>query len=48
MERLQDDHGPAGQPSIADMTKKALEILQKNRKGYFLMVEGIIRQFLCP
>lgn len=31
---------PAGEPSIADMTRKAIEILKKNRKGYYLMVEG--------
>lgn len=30
----------AGEPSLAEMTVKALEILQTNRKGYFLMVEG--------
>ncbi|GAC1528028.1 MAG: alkaline phosphatase [Ramlibacter sp.] len=28
------------EPSLADMTEKALRILQKNGKGYFLMVEG--------
>jgi len=28
------------EPSLADMTEKALKILQKNPKGYFLMVEG--------
>ena len=28
------------EPSLADMTQKAIEILQKNGKGYFLMVEG--------
>ena len=30
----------AGEPSLAEMTQKAVQILQKNRKGYFLMVEG--------
>ncbi|KEQ18823.1 alkaline phosphatase [Endozoicomonas numazuensis] len=30
----------AGEPSIADMTDKAIDILSKNRKGYFLMVEA--------
>lgn len=30
----------AGEPSLADMTKKAIEMLQKNKKGYYLMVEG--------
>lgn len=28
------------EPSLADMTRKAIEILSKNNKGYFLMVEG--------
>ena len=31
---------PAGEPSLAEMTTKAIELLQRNRKGYFLMVEG--------
>ncbi|NDD13233.1 MAG: alkaline phosphatase [Betaproteobacteria bacterium] len=30
----------AGEPSLAEMTKKAIEILAKNKKGYFLQVEG--------
>jgi len=30
----------AGEPSIAEMTEKAIEILRKNPKGYFLFVEG--------
>ncbi|MEO8672084.1 MAG: alkaline phosphatase [Tahibacter sp.] len=30
----------AGEPSLAEMTRKALGILKKNPKGYFLMVEG--------
>lgn len=30
----------AGEPSLAEMTAKAIAILQNNRKGYFLMVEG--------
>lgn len=28
------------EPSIEEMTKKAINILQKNPKGYFLLVEG--------
>ena len=28
------------EPSLADMTEKAIQMLQKNGKGYFLMVEG--------
>ena len=33
----------AGEPSIEEMTKKAIEILQKNPKGYFLLVEGLFQ-----
>jgi alkaline phosphatase len=31
---------PAGEPSLSEMTAKAIDILAKNRKGYVLMVEG--------
>ncbi|MCJ7799821.1 MAG: alkaline phosphatase [Polaromonas sp.] len=34
------DRDPAKEPSLAQMTTKAIEILSKNEKGYFLMVEG--------
>ena len=34
------DTGPNGDPSLADMTKKALSIVQKNSKGFFLFVES--------
>ena len=30
----------AGEPSLAEMTEKAIKMLQKNSKGYFLLVEG--------
>ena len=30
----------AGEPSLAEMTSKAVEILRQNKNGYFLMVEG--------
>ncbi|KAK7503299.1 hypothetical protein BaRGS_00005564, partial [Batillaria attramentaria] len=29
-----------GEPSLAEMTEKAIEILRKNDKGFFLLVEG--------
>ncbi|KAL5012439.1 hypothetical protein ScPMuIL_010990 [Solemya velum] len=32
--------GASGEPSLAEMTKKGIEILKKNDKGFFLMVEG--------
>ena len=28
------------EPHIKDMTEKAIQILQKNEKGFFLLVEG--------
>jgi alkaline phosphatase len=37
VDRTQD---AAGEPSLAEMTTKAIELLRTNRKGYFLMVEG--------
>jgi len=33
-------HDKAGEPSLTDMTTKAIDILKKNSNGYFLMVEG--------
>ena len=30
----------AGEPSLADMVKKAIQMLQRNSKGFFLLVEG--------
>lgn len=30
----------AGEPSLAEMTKKSIQVLSKNRKGYYLMVEA--------
>ncbi|EEB13659.1 Alkaline phosphatase, tissue-nonspecific isozyme precursor, putative [Pediculus humanus corporis] len=32
--------GPDGDPSLADMTRTALNMLQKSTKGFFLFVEG--------
>lgn len=34
------DRDPTKEPSLAQMTKKAIDILSKNSNGYFLMVEG--------
>ncbi|MET0265062.1 MAG: alkaline phosphatase [Duganella sp.] len=34
------DRDPAKEPSLAQMTTKAMDMLTKNGKGYFLMVEG--------
>lgn len=34
------DRDPAKEPSLAEMTTKAMDVLSRNKKGYFLMVEG--------
>ncbi len=34
------DRDPKKEPSIAEMTEKALKLLNKNNNGFFLMVEG--------
>ena len=34
------DRDPAKEPSLADMATKALDIVSKNPKGFFMMVEG--------
>ncbi|MDO5041105.1 MAG: alkaline phosphatase [Peptoniphilus sp.] len=34
------DRDPEVEPSLAEMTDKALDVLSKNEKGFFLMVEG--------
>jgi alkaline phosphatase len=34
----QDD--PAGEPSLTEMTRTAIQVLSANRKGFFLMVEA--------
>ncbi len=38
-QRCAEDHRPANEPSLADMTSKAIDLL-RNRKGFFLQVEG--------
>jgi alkaline phosphatase len=32
--------GSDGEPSLAEMTSKAIKILKRNEKGFVLMVEG--------
>lgn len=34
------DRNPIEEPSLADMTKKAIDTLNKDKDGFFLMVEG--------
>lgn len=34
------DRDPAKEPSLAQMTSKAIDVLSKNEAGFFLMVEG--------
>ena len=33
--------GTWGEPSIAEMTETAIKILQRNKEGFYLMVEGM-------
>ncbi|KAH3730979.1 alkaline phosphatase-like [Dreissena polymorpha] len=40
LERNDTNHERAGEPSLAEMTEKAIRILSKNPKGFFLLVEG--------
>ncbi|XP_023243328.1 alkaline phosphatase-like isoform X1 [Centruroides sculpturatus] len=37
---LERNTGEDGEPSLADMTEKAIDILKKSQKGFFLLVEG--------
>jgi alkaline phosphatase len=37
MDRAKD---PAGEPSLAEMTVKSIDILKRNPRGFFLLVEG--------
>jgi len=34
------DRDPAKEPSLAEMARKAIEILSKNPEGFFLLIEG--------
>ncbi|XP_035680739.1 alkaline phosphatase-like [Branchiostoma floridae] len=34
------DDSPSEEPTLAEMTRTAIQILQKNRNGFFLLVEG--------
>jgi len=34
------DRDPALEPSLAEMTRKALQLLSQKKKGFFLMIEG--------
>jgi alkaline phosphatase len=44
LERKDPNHEVAGEPSLAEMTEKAIKILSKNPKGFFLLVEGISKE----
>ena len=37
--------GDTREPPISAMTQTALDILQKNDKGFFLMIEGMSHKF---
>jgi len=38
LDRLRDDVDD--EPTLADMTEKAIKILRRENNGYFLLVEG--------
>ncbi len=40
-DRVNTNINPHGEPSIAEMTKKAIQILSRGKHGFFLLVEGI-------
>ena len=42
--RFDVDRDPHMDPSIAETTEKAIRILSKNSKGFFLLVEGEQRE----
>ena len=44
LERTDRSIEAAGEPSLAEMTEKAIRILSRNTEGYFLVVEG---KMLC-
>ena len=37
---LDREDGPSGEPSLAEMTRKAIEVLKHNPNGYLLVVES--------
>lgn len=37
---MERNSGPTGEPSLAEMTRKAIEILSRGDNGFFLLVEG--------
>jgi alkaline phosphatase len=42
------ERNPAVEPSLVEMTEKAIKFLSKNENGYFLLVEGKLQYvFFC-
>lgn len=46
--QFEEDRDPKMEPSIIETTEKAIRILRKNPKGFFLLVEGEDNSFLTP
>jgi len=44
--RIQQQEGGTPEPSLAEMTDKAIKILRRGSNGYFLLVEGERTLFL--
>ena len=34
----------SGEPSLSEMTRAAINVLNKGSEGFFLLVEGIVRR----
>lgn len=34
------EYGPYGEPSLAEMVEKAIDVLRNGNNGFFLLVEG--------
>ena len=45
---VERDQSSDGEPSLTEMTEKAIKILKKNSKGFFLMVEGLLIYSFIP
>ena len=39
---LERNNGTDGEPSLAELVEKAIKVLERSEKGYFLLVEGIV------
>ena len=40
--QYESQRDPSTDPTLAEMTEKAIEVLSKNKNGFFLLVEGLL------